>query len=511
MKYVVFIFLTLIFFYLYSNKYIDTFVNVDSDDKLIWSYIDYDTHPDYIKLCIKTLKKHCGKDFKIIILDSSNINKYIDKPLVNKVNPNFKQYIKIYTLYKYGGLWIDLDFIILKNLSSFYNKLEDFDFIGFDCLSKHCRKNFDYYKKPTDSIIICKKELDIMKICLDEFIKTNTDSKNIFLFRNILWDQLKVLKLNYYHVNPNYIGSRDIDNDLVTVDRLIQDDMIQYKNINDLYLIELYADQIENSWFYKLSYDDILSSDTVISYFFRRSLFNNPNYNLPLIFKKNIGVYVLYVEKREEHIRKTINKLFLNPNFVKGPDKNLLNIEKLQKKLFLSNEWKSKVSKFNLGRVACHLGHTTILKKFLETTLDYALIFEDDIHININSYNEIRNKVKHILNNIPSDADIIYLSYCFEKCNNLKRYDDIFDISIKPLCRHMYLVSRKGANIIIDKTLPMYKPGDNMISDLVLTKELKSYSVNQNFFNVIQDKETFGSNLNNNTFKMCGAGHQYKI
>ena len=75
----------------------------------------------------------------------------------------------------------------------------------------------------------------------------------------------------------------------------------------------------------------------------------------------------------------------------------------------------------------------------------------------------------------------------------------------------MYLVSRKGATIIINKTLPMYKPGDNMISDLVLKKELKSYSVNQTFFNVIQDKQTFGSKLNNNTFKMCGVGHQYKI
>ena len=124
------------------------------------------------------------------------------------------------------------------------------------------------------------------------------------MFRNILWEQLKIFKIKYFHVNPIYIGSRDIDNDLVTVDRLIQDDMIQYKNVNDLYLIELYDEQIENSWFYKLNYDDILSSDTMISYFFRRSLFSNQNYNLPLIFKKNIGVYVLYGIKEKNILKK---------------------------------------------------------------------------------------------------------------------------------------------------------------------------------------------------------------
>ena len=171
MNYIAFIFLALIFFYIRSNKYIDTFVNVEINDKVIWSYIEYNTTPDYIKLCIETLKKHCGKDFKIILIDQTNLNKYIDKQLVNRSNPNFKQYVKIYTLHKYGGLWIDLDFIILKNLSSFYNKLDEFDFIGFDCLSKQCKNNFDYYKKPTDSIIICKKELAFMKKCLEQFIK----------------------------------------------------------------------------------------------------------------------------------------------------------------------------------------------------------------------------------------------------------------------------------------------------------------------------------------------------
>ena len=218
---------------------------------------------------------------------------------------------------------------------------------------------------------------------------------------------------------------------------------------------------------------------------------DNINYNEDNI--NNTDIYVLYIPKREKYIRDIMKKLKLKPEFIKGPDKNKLDLEKMIE----NNEVTKKYGiEKNRGRIACHLGHLNILNKFLKTNKKYALIFEDDIKND--DYNRNNTKIKNLINNIPPDAEIVYFGYCFENCSNQYKYNKYFNYSLKPKCRHCYLVSRKGANIIISNTKYITDSGDIRYAKLIRENKLKSYSVNTNYLLIQQNREDLGTELGNN-------------
>lgn len=206
----------------------------------------------------------------------------------------------------------------------------------------------------------------------------------------------------------------------------------------------------------------------------------------------NTNIYVLYIPKREKYIKDIMKKMKLNPEYVQGPDKNKLNLEKMIENNEITQNFG--IDK-NKGRIACHLGHLKILEKFLKTDKKYALIFEDDIKID--NYKETETKIKTILENLPDKFDIIYFDYCWSKCKKTKKYNDYLNHTISTLCRHFYLVSKNGAQIIVNNTLPMYHNGDNMYADLVKNKKLISFDVRNDYFNIKQNREQLGSELLN--------------
>ena len=234
--------------------------------------------------------------------------------------------------------------------------------------------------------------------------------------------------------------------------------------------------------------------------------------------KENLfETYVLYIPKRYNYIKNSFDNLKIKPNYIQGPDKNMFKIDDLynqniitkkDKDNLLSNKPKKKYNIINTGRIACHLGHINILKQFLNSNNKYALIFEDDIQIK--NINNLSIKLNNIMNNIPNDADIVYLSYCYEHCKLLKKYNDLFYIAERPLCRHSYAVSKKGAQIIINKTLPMNEPGDRMLANLIKKSELKAYLVNSNYLLIPQNREDLGTNIGNyDKLKLCRNSHTY--
>ena len=223
---------------------------------------------------------------------------------------------------------------------------------------------------------------------------------------------------------------------------------------------------------------------------------NIENTEIAKIFDNNINVYVLYIPKREYYIKNILNKIFVNVIYHEGVDKDKLVAKKLIADKLITKAYSNRFL-FNTGRVACHLGHINILKEFIKTSKEYSIIFEDDIYIDDNQLDDVKIKLTSIINNIPKDADIVYISYCHEYCNYTKKYNDLFTISHRPLCRHFYLVSKNGATKIINNTLPMYDNGDIMYANLIKNNILKAYNVNHEYFNIIQNREVLGSNLKN--------------
>lgn len=224
-------------------------------------------------------------------------------------------------------------------------------------------------------------------------------------------------------------------------------------------------------------------------------------------FLNKYETYVLYIPERYKYIKHIMNKLELYPEYIKGYNTKYYNNDLLLKNNLVKQKWITDtknnvpyIKKFTISRAICHLGHIKILKTFLKSDKEYALIFEDDIEIN-NNFKDVKSKINTIINNIPSDTDIIYLSYCFEYCDKIKKINNIFSHSYRPLCRHFYLVSKKGAEKIINLTVPMFSSGDRMIGSLIKNKSLISYNVNPDYLYLKQKRnindKIFDSKLDN--------------
>lgn len=207
---------------------------------------------------------------------------------------------------------------------------------------------------------------------------------------------------------------------------------------------------------------------------------------------EDIEFYVLYISKREQYIKNIMKNFSFKPNYILGPKKNNLSLDYLIKNNIITSKY---AKKNNIGRIACHLGHLKILEEFMKTDKKYAIIFEDDIRFD--NHKKIEKNMKNVLSNLPDKFDIIYFDYCWSFCKK-KNYNKYLDYSNNTLCRHFYLITKNGAKIILNNTLPMYKNGDEMYVNLQKNNKLITYDVKPNIFNIQQNRILLGSELNNN-------------
>ena len=114
--------------------------------------------PKDIKKCMKTWKKHL-KDYKIIEWNESNFDisshPFVKKAYEAKKWAYVSDYIRMYAIYNYGGIYLDTDVLVLENFDKFLNnkvfvgfERENYPFtavFGAEKKSKFIKKLLDYY------------------------------------------------------------------------------------------------------------------------------------------------------------------------------------------------------------------------------------------------------------------------------------------------------------------------------------------------------------------------------
>jgi hypothetical protein len=144
----------------------------------------YDNMPDMLKYIYNYNVKIAEKfNFNIILLDDTNINNYIDLHIrFSRLAPNFKSdIIRWYILDKYGGIWLDTDIIIIKNLNILWDNL--------------LKSNKD---------MICDIEFDKKIGCCSLIMKKNTKCSNFcYNYVNNVLDSNN--NLNWNDIGPNTI------------------------------------------------------------------------------------------------------------------------------------------------------------------------------------------------------------------------------------------------------------------------------------------------------------------
>ena len=253
----------------------------------LWIYWE-NIMPNYIKLCIETVYYHCDKSFDIFLVDNINIINFL--PEFNYLIENIKllpvqQRVDIYRLlllYKFGGLYLDADIIVMKDLTEIVDKLKEYEYVGFGCTGEICKYGLGF---PSNWAMATIPNSLLMKNCIKNITNKLFLNKNLFnninknnnyhgLGKEIIWEELnKLLKKNYryYHYHSDYDGTRDSDGKWVNMDRIFSDKQIDYSHPNKQLFIVLYNSDMSENYKNKKS-DEILNSNLNISKFIYKSL-----------------------------------------------------------------------------------------------------------------------------------------------------------------------------------------------------------------------------------------------
>ena len=261
-------------------------INIKSKNK-IWMYWENKPgtkKPDYLNLCLDTIKKNCSKDFDIILLNEKTVYNYLPKlPDLSFLEiPQKADYIRLCLLKKYGGIWLDSDIIVIKSLKPIIDKLKNYNFVGFGC---HRCKNNNGYGKPANWVLVSRKNDKLINNCLKEANKiifnkeyNKSNKKNYHkIGRNLIWSELKKLLENdkewkYYHYNSKCL-ERDSNGKKLINKRMISNEDIDRKCLDKLLFVPIYNTAPGfPKWFKKMSKQQLLNKNFLISKFFRLSL-----------------------------------------------------------------------------------------------------------------------------------------------------------------------------------------------------------------------------------------------
>lgn len=247
----------------------------------LWTYWDNVNRlvtPPLIDLCYKTVQIHCTNSFDVVRLSSNNIKKYLpelseyEKEIAKLQIAHKVDLYRIMLLYKYGGLYIDADTIVLRDPIEIMEKLEKYDYVGFGCSGDKCKNG---YMKPSNGILASRPNTwlfgNILMNILNK-IKTKDKFDYFSLGKYIIWEELKKVEdYEYYQYDNNYDGTRDSEGNWVTSRWIFSNVPIKYDNENSMIFFTLYNSELNDN-VKKLSASDILSAGWNVSKFLKKGL-----------------------------------------------------------------------------------------------------------------------------------------------------------------------------------------------------------------------------------------------
>lgn len=249
-----------------------------------WEDINGTKMPGYISLCRKTLYKHCNTSFTIVELDEKNIYKYLPELKIIEQKINFNDlkiaqkvdYYRVMLLCKYGGLYIDSDMIVMKDLYEIIEKLEAFDFVGFSRYSLDKEYHITY-GKPQNWIMASRSQGTLVTKLL-ESMNQILESRLRYhdLGKYLLATTLKALiegGYKYYHYSDDIDGTKDFYGRFVSMSRIFSSTPIKYKNPQNILFIAMSNYHISNMYNIKqLTEAQLLKGPSNFAFFIQESL-----------------------------------------------------------------------------------------------------------------------------------------------------------------------------------------------------------------------------------------------
>jgi predicted O-methyltransferase YrrM len=172
----------------------------------IWMYWETPKssfRPDIVTLCHETAQLNLiPAGFDVHILNDSLIGQYLDD-----IHPNYwnitnyshkADYIRAKLIYKYGGMWLDSDAIVIdaESFTTLFEKLEQYEFVGF---SKFPQADIQL---PSVWAFLARPQALLLKHWIermDEVLTKKCEFKWTEIACDILWDLLNQNGVQYYN------------------------------------------------------------------------------------------------------------------------------------------------------------------------------------------------------------------------------------------------------------------------------------------------------------------------
>ena len=192
----------------------------------------------------------------------------------------------------------------------------------------------------------------------------------------------------------------------------------------------------------------------------------------------DINIYCIAIPKRLKYIQDVLFNYYNFPkkkvNFINTVLKKNLSKKKLINKNIINDN-----NDLCLGKIACTMSHLKTMKQFLRSKKKYALILEDDLaKRGKNKYDKLIN----ILSHIKIKFDILFLGRIFSYCKIDKSVNKWVDKTYYSLGGHSYIISRIGAQKILDYHNKINMLNDMYIAQLCYKKHLECYALKDNLF-----------------------------
>lgn len=164
--------IVLLFYYLNTNSTegFDNKENIYDLPKIIWSYWNTDTLPEQIKLIYENNKKKLN-NYEYKLVTNSNKKEYLgDDDIKNDLSPeHYSDWLRLYLLKKYGGVWMDISIIVNTTFDDLWNKsfIKKSELTGFNMPNQENGS----IKMPVveNWFIMAPKGSEIIKLWYDEY------------------------------------------------------------------------------------------------------------------------------------------------------------------------------------------------------------------------------------------------------------------------------------------------------------------------------------------------------
>ena len=138
------------------------------------------------------------------------------------------------------------------------------------------------------------------------------------------------------------------------------------------------------------------------------------------------------------------------------------------------------------GAIGCSLSHISLWKKIVDNNIEKAIIFEDDCELKPNFFDNIQKCYERF------DKDIFVFGY--NKLFHKNILDDCFCKAESFFGSHAYLITNKGAKILLENSIPIELHIDTYIGLMIFYNNLEGLFITKNQINQTDSKSDIQTN-----------------